>query len=182
MGRATRTVAPEDATEVEGALAAAEDRLAALRTLGVRAPELFAKGDEGRAALGAGDLPAAQARADEIRIVVKLAAAEIERLLNRGELGAGDGKLETRPAAAPASAAPPDPAPDRDRAPEVDLPAQVQAVVEDAFGKALYSKALRQMVEIIAAERLREFLGDRELVDGIVGEALARHADRQATL
>ena len=54
--------------------------------------------------------------------------------------------------------------------------------MEDAFGKALYSKALRQMVEIIAAERLREFLADRALVDELIGDAVARHEARRGAL
>lgn len=171
MGRARRAVLPDDATEVESALAAASAKLAALATLGVPAPELETKVDEGRAALEAGELGAAQSRADEVRIVVKLAANELGRMLAHG-----DPALSAL-AAAPATSAPVElPAPEaeaaaepeRAAAPEADLSDEVRAVVEDAFGKALYSNALRQMVEIVAAERLREFLQDAELMGPIV--------------
>ena len=180
MGRATRTTVPDHTVDVGEALDAAEARLAALRTLGVAAPQLAAKLDEGRAALAAGSLAAAQARADEVRIVVKLAAGELSRMLNHdgppvaNMLAQALDRAEPQGAAdAPAaSSAGPAVTGEAEEAAGADLghelSADVAAVVEDAFGKALYSKQLRQMVEIVAAERLRAFLKDPELIGPII--------------
>jgi hypothetical protein len=163
MGRATRTTVPEDTANVAEALAAAGRRLEALQVLGVDTPELAAKLADGRAALEAGSLAAAQARADEVRIVVKLAAGELSRMLNHdgppvaNMLASAMEREEAERGEA-----------DCDEAPEADLSEDVAAVVQDAFGKALYSKQLRQMVEIVAAERLREFLSDPETLGPLI--------------
>jgi hypothetical protein len=63
----------------------------------------------------------------------------------------------------------------RDLAPEVDVPEAVAAVVTDAFQKALYSRALRQMVETIAAERVAALLES----EGLVGDAFAARVKRE---
>ncbi len=177
MGRATRTTVPEDTLHVADALDAAGRRLEALRVLGVATPDLASKLAEGRAALAAGSLAAAQARADEVRIVVKLAAGELSRMLNHDgapvaamlanamereeKAGASEAELLSRPDAEASADEP-------DDAPGVELSEGVAAVVQDAFGKALYSKQLRQMVEIVAAERLREFLQDPEVIGPLI--------------
>lgn len=171
MGRASRTSVPEDTTDVAEALAAAGRRLEALQVLGVATPELAAKLAEGRAALEAGSLAAAQARADEVRIVVKLAASELSRMLNHDGPPVATmlaNAMEREEEAAAAQAAASEPA--RDAAPAAELTEDVAAVVQDAFGKALYSKQLRQMVEIVAAERLREFLEDPEVVGPLIAD------------
>lgn len=168
MGRVTRTTAPEDTADVAAALEAAARRLAALQVLGVDAPELASKLADGRAALEAGSLAAAQARADEVRIVVKLAAGELSRMLSHdgppvaAMLAAAIEREERAAAAELESDAAPDPPP------AADLSDEVAAVVQDAFGKALYSKQLRQMVEIVAAERLRAFLEDPEVLGPLI--------------
>jgi hypothetical protein len=158
MARVTRTTVPEDTADVAAALAAAGRRLEALQVLGVDTPELAAKLAEGRAALEAGSLAAAQARADEVRIVVKLAAGELSRMLSHDGPPVATmlaNAMEREEAA-------------RDEAPAVELSEEVASVVQDAFGKALYSKQLRQMVEIVAAERLREFLADPEVIGPLI--------------
>lgn len=176
MGRVTRTTVPEDTADVTAALDAAGRRLEALRVLGVDAPELASKLAEGRAALEAGSLAAAQARADEVRIVVKLAAGELSRMLSHDGPPVANmlaAAMEREEQSEESSEEPAEPATEatgaaRDEAPGADLNDEVAAVVQDAFGKALYSKQLRQMVEIVAAERLRAFLEDPEVLGPLI--------------
>jgi len=181
MGRATRTTVPEDTVNVAEALAAAGRRLEALHVLGVDTPELAAKLAEGRAALDGGSLAAAQARADEVRIVVKLAAGELSRMLNHDGPPVAQMLADAmeREEKAAAGEPPAEPETEPDGAPGAEFTDDVAAVVRDAFGKALYSKQLRQMVEIVAAERLREFLEDPEVVGPLIADRV-RQELRQA--
>ena len=156
MALVRRAQAVEDPAVVEESLRAVDARLAALRTLGVAAPALDAKAAEGRRALADGDPGLAQARADEVLSLLKLAAGELAGMLAQGgaPARAAEGVPAPSAVARPASARAPA------AAPEVVVPADVAAVVEDAFQKALHSRALRQMVEVIAAERVRALLAD----------------------
>ncbi len=134
----------DDREAVEAALEAATSRVAALRTLGAASPDLEAKLAEARRRFGAGDVSGARASADEVLLVVKIAGQALRDILAR------PGTSVPRPSG-------PHPA-GGGRSDGSGAPEDVRRVVEEAFEKALYSRGLRQMVEMIALEKIRGVL------------------------
>ncbi len=145
----TRAVEIDDREAVEAALEAASSRVAALRTLGAASPDLEVKIGEARKRFGSGDVSAARASADEVLLVVKIAAQALRDILAR------PGAAVARPSGPHLAASG---KPDGAGAPE-----DVRRVVEEAFEKALYSRGLRQMVEMVALEKIRALLAEEGL-------------------